>query len=601
MKKEVFLVLFIFSIISVSSLAAAAISNDSINVDKAYKCLSDQITQRGCDKLSSEEKIFSLLSVGKCRSQVISDEQTAGCWPSSSCDIKTTALALLALHDQNKAENWLLDQAITPPNLNWYLQIESGKETSCEITFSSGTYNVEFSEDKKILSSSGKCFSQAQDGYWLRISNSCIDEKFAITCDNDFLTNLIYQGQSSNVLYVSPETSSASANGETIEKINATCFGTKGCDYEGSLWAALALSSSGHINDVKNVIPYLVTNAEDNKKYLPDSFLYLLTSDADYRAQLLSQQNPQRYWLASSSNNKFYDTALALYPFSAEQDFTEKTNAKQWLFSTQNSDGCWENNIRNTAFILSSVWPRNTASGDGGGSSDCQSSGYFCRSGLSCSNDGGTNFSDYYCPSSQICCSVQEKQESCRDLNGTICTSSQTCEDGVRDFTASDLRYGESCCVGGTCKTSTASSLSDCELSGGSCQSSCSSGEDISNSLCTDASQSCCVVSSTPQKKSLLWVWILSILIVLALIGILFRNKLRLFFLRFKRSSSKGGPTFPPRSFPPPTMPMMMRRPMQRRILPPQQPASRKTLPVKPKEENKELDDVLKKLKDMGK
>ncbi|MEK6917358.1 MAG: hypothetical protein AABW51_00230 [Nanoarchaeota archaeon] len=601
MKKEVFLASLIFSIIFASSLAAAAISNDSVNVGKAYKCLTDQITQRGCDKLSSEEKIFSLLSVGKCRSQVISDEQNIGCWPFSSCSIKTTALALLALHDQNKAETWLIDQSITPPNLNWYLQIESGKETSCEITFSGGAYNVEFSEDKKIVSSSGKCFSQAQDGYWLRISNSCIDEKFTITCDNDFLTNLIYQGQSSNVLYVSPETSSASANGETTEKINATCFGTKNCDYEGSLWAALALSSSGHIDQVKNVIPYLVTNADDNKKYLPDSFLYLLTSDADYRAQLLTQQNPQRYWLASSSNNKFYDTALALYPFSAEQDFTEKTNAKQWLFSTQNSDGCWENNIRNTAFILSSVWPKNIASEDGGGTADCQSSGYFCRSGLSCENDGGTNLSDYYCPSAQICCTVQEKQKTCSELKGIICSSSQTCENGVKGFTASDINSGESCCVGGTCEASSTTSLSDCEFSGGACRDSCFSGESLSNDLCTDTSQTCCVVSSAPQNKSLLWVWILVILIVLILIGILFRNKLRLFFLRFKGNKSRGGPMMPPRSFPPPTMPMMMRRPMQRRILSPQQPVLRKPLPAKPKEENKELDDVLKKLKEMGK
>jgi hypothetical protein len=599
MKKEVLLLALIF-VILFSSFSSAEIANESAKKDKAYDCLKNQIDDRTCAKLSSEEKIFSLLAAGECGSEVDKDAKGNECWPSSGCTIKATAQAIMALNGNNdKAEKWLLSQNKTPSNIDWYLQVESTEATSCEISFASGSYNLELSEEKKIISSSGRCFSKTQEDYWLKISDSCLKEEFTISCDNGFLTNLIYKERGSDVFYISSETSSAAADGETIEKINSFCFGVDKCDYEGSLWAALALSGEQG-DEIENFLPYLLTNAEDNDKFLPESFLYFLTEDSEYRSLLLSKQKPQGYWLESNSN-KFYDTALALLPFSGEQDFSEKTKAKEWLISTQGTNGCWENNIRNTAFILFSVWPKSVSSGGGGSTkADCEASDYSCRSATSCTQDGGNVLDDYSCVGTKKCCDVEEVLETCRELSGIVCSSSEECESGTEANTASDLGTGETCCVGGTCEEVVVPFLG-CESINGNCRSSCLSNEDISSELCEDPSDDCCIPGPEPTSNYL-WVWILSGLILLILLGILFRNKLRLFFLRFKGGKSRQGPSMPPRMFPPPTMPTMIRRPMQRRILPPQpvQP-QRRPLPVKPKEENKELDDVLKKLKEIGK
>jgi len=92
--------------------------------------------------------------------------------------------------------------------------------------------------------------------------------------------------------------------------------------------------------------------------------------------------------------------------------------------------------------------------------------------------------------------------------------------------------------------------------------------------------------------------WVLGILIIIVIIGIIFRNKLRMFFLRFKGTGGPRPRPGPGSGFPP--MPTgTMRPPIQRRILPPEprRPISR-TPAQKPKEE---LDEVLNKLKEMGK
>jgi hypothetical protein len=573
-------------------------------VDNAYECLEDKVEGQ-CSSLSTEEKIFSLWAIDECQAELLADSSNDGeCWPDGNCRIKTTAQAVLALDNTgvnvDKAKDWLLSQNRTTTELTWYLEIESPEETRCSIDYSGSSYSVDIGEDKKISNNAGSCLILAQDDYWLRVPPSCYNVEFAISCDQSFLTTLLFRKSTSPTIHVLQETSSASADGTTTEIVESSCFAEGNvCDYEGSLWAALVLDSLDE--DISAYLPYLITLAEDNDRFLPESFLYFITSELEYRTDLLLKQKSNKWWM--ESGDKFYDTALALYPFQPET-LQEKINSKEWLLSVQDPNSCWENNVRNTAFILASIWPRTFGGGGDGGDGglpSCEGAGYYCVSTGSCDRQ---ILSEFDCPSLFKCCSAPPAQETCAEVGGEICSSNEVCRQGTIVSTP-DLSFGTSCCSGGYCEAVT-QEPAECELNGGICRTyGCNDNEEESVYACEFSGDTCCV-QKAEEGRSYLWIWILFILIVLVVAGIIFRDKLRAFWLRAKSrfGKSRPGPGPPHRPGPrPPPHHRPMRRfiPERRILLPAPGPPPRRPARVGKSRSQKELDDVLKKLKSMGK
>ncbi len=627
MRKRVVFGLLILSVIivalfAVSVSAATNSTTEQQKVANAYSCLENKSKIGStCSSFSTEEKIFALWADDLCQAQVTNassnPSSTKQCWPNGGCNVKTTAQAVLALDnvgaDTTNAQNWLTNQSKTPTDLTWYLEIEPQNATSCTVTYAGRPFNIDIGTDKKISGNPGGCLIISPNGYWLQIGPSCYNQDFQVSCTDNFITTLLYQQPSSSTIHVSDQANSAAAGGTTSEQVSSYCLANGNtCSYEGTLWGALALKATG--KDISSYIPYLITLANDNQQYLPDAFLYYLTGDDTYQTSLLQDQQNSQYW--SVSGDKLYDTALALYPFMS-MDVTEKSNSKQWLLSTQSSNGCWNNNVRDTAFLLASIWPKTfTNSNPSGGPTfqDCQNSGYYCVTSGTCMSNAGTVYGEYSCPSSfQECCSISQQQQKCSDQGGVICSSGQFCK-GANPVSAADTGGAETCCIGGTCTVSSSTNtnsggLSDCEGNGGACRTGpCVSGEQATTTYsCTPSSETCCVASpgnTTSSGGSTLWIWILLILIVLVAIGIIFRGKLRMFWLKLKggrRSGPSGGPRFGPG----PSSPYnpIPQRPMERRILiPPPQPRPQpRPRPTGKSPAQKELDDVLKKLKDMGK
>lgn len=591
MTKKVFLFsLLIILLISVIPFVLAD-ENDTeeFKVNKAYDCLEEKVKDK-CSSLSCEEKIFSLLAVSECKNELIDDSIDNECWSKSGCKIKTTAQAILALNKEgvstDEAETWLLSQNKTPPDVVWYLQIESPSSTTCSITYGGSEYSVVIGEDKKISSGAGSCLSLSEGAWWLTISSSCYDNEFEISCDKQFLTSLLFKKEKSSVIHVSENTNSASAEGTTKEKVNSFCFMQGGsCDYEGSLWAALVLDYLDY--DISSYMPYLVTMADGNEKYLPESFLYLLTDDSDYRVSLLEKQKTN-YW--EESGDKFYDTALALYPFQYEEP-QQKTSSKEWLLEVQDKGGCWKGNIRNTAFLLYSIWPEDSIVEPITEEEDCEVDGHgYCMSSMSCQETGGTELTSYSssCSGVNICCDKEKLLDTCEEMGGEVCSFSEECSTS----TIEALDTSE-CCLG---YCSEPPQETECELNGETCKDECSEDEEESSYSC-DYGKVCCVEKITP-KPNYWWIWGLLILIVLVLLGIVFRDKLRPYWFRFTslgKSKTRGGP----RSGFPPPFGMPPRRIMPRQIFPPRGPSQR--APARTPRPKGELDEVLKKLKEMGK
>ncbi|MFW6282640.1 MAG: proline-rich domain-containing protein [Minisyncoccales bacterium] len=666
MKKEVifsslFLIVLVFFLPLVlteeNSTESDAPVDEDEKIDNAYDCLEEKVDAKTCSDMNTEEKIFALLSIGECEDELIEESNDRKCWPASRCNIKTTAQAVFAIdkrgsEDIEEAKEWLLSKEIFPSDLEWFLQIESSKKTKCTIEYKGASFKINIDEDKKIDSNAGSCLQLSQGDYWLKISGNCYDDAFTITCDKDFLSNIFFKRKDSSVIHVLDKTSFGSPNSSTIEEINSSCFSTSGnCNYESTLWAALALETAEQ--PTKRYLSYLIAMKEENEELLPEVFLYFLTGAYDFRNDLLLKQKENKYW--DESGDKIYDTSLALFPFQYESS-TEKANAKEWLLETQDENGCWKDNIKTTSQALYFIWPRDFSSdsGDGGEPTylNCTNAGYFCRPSIDCVEDEGNILNEYECSGSYKCCDTEKEETTCSEQGGEICNSEQSCIGGRNDSDYDELGSGEVCCIGGSCQEKTQEDY-DCEPSGGVCRTSCQDDEEEDSFYTCAYGENCCFEKpeSPEPEKNYLWLWILlGILVVLIILGIIFREKLKPYwykllskFQKRKSSSSGRGPPGPrrgppgyppgpgfsgprrgPPGYPQRPMPSGQKRPpigspgnpstkppaspktpSQRKILPPGE--SSKTpqqkspkIPLK-KESRKELDDVLKKLKDMGK
>ena len=649
MKKKVSIFIFLILILLVNlSIISAELTaqEEQDKVALAYDCLKEKIDSIDCTRMSVEQSIFSLLSVNECLTRVSEESLDLKCWPKSNCDLKTTAQAILALNqiqeDTLLAEEWLMSQNMTPNDLNWFLEVDSLEPTTCSTNYGSKTFNFKIAENKKIIETSGDgtpCLSVSTNGYWIEINKNCYDETFETTCDQNFLTTLIFKKSDAPTIYVLDSTNSQSAGGITIEKINSLCFSKSGitCNYEGSLWAALVLNSRGH--DVSAYMPYLVGESIDNTRYSPESFLYYLTSEVEYRTQIFENQISDKYWQNFGSNNKYYDTALELYPFQGESGISEKTNTKEWLLTeAQGQDGCWDSgNIISNAFLLHSIWPEYSGnpdpgsscglagyncveesscaagneitqytcgtgmtccdSGFGGSSDGCEENGFFCVSGMNCE---GNILYEYDCSGLYLCCDVNNEEKTCAEWGGDICTSNEYCQSG-ETISTPNLNYGESCCMEGSCTEIEVGSDFDCEENYGICEiSSCGTDYEKTTAYSCEFGDSCCIKSTTPgpstSSGSKWWIWVLVILIIIVLVAVVFRDKIKEFLIKNKsRKTPSGmqGRGFPP-GFPP-SRPMGP--PPQRRIMPP----PRRPMPQRmPAQRPGEINDVLKKLKDMS-
>jgi len=611
MKKEgsklIVLFVIIFAFLILFSFIALAEENDTqetdetdkiSQMDKAYSCLEDMIEDKTCESLSVEEQAFSLLAVGKCKSEMIDNSENDECWPSSECRLRDTALALLALDKTGSStddvEEWLLSKKKSPQDLIWYLEIDANEETKCKITYEGETKTITVGEDRKISGSAGTCLSLAEDNYWLKIKDTCYEKNFTISCNKDFSSALVYKKKLGSTIYIPSETESAPAEGTTKHQVNAFCFSTSSsCDYEGSLWATLALAKTS--NDVSAFLPYLIALSDEteNKKYFPSSFLYMITDYEEYFSDIIDKQKSSGYWEISDSNKKFYDTSLALLALY-EVDAEHKDTAKAWLLEVQGEDGCW-NNVRDTAFVLYSAWPKAVSAGEAGEVDYCTEYNYFCVAPEECSQED--TLDDYYCSGlSAVCCKTKPAEETCAEKEGIICKENEACTSA--EVPASDGK----CCLG----SCIVQELTECEVAYYDCKYDCSSGEEEKAYSC-GTGKVCCGAKTAGSSW---WIWLLIILLIiliaLVVLAIIFRNQFKIWLFRIKNKFKRGpaptttrpGPRFPPA---PPSGARMM--PRTRMFLP------RQSQTYQPKgfvrkvisKTDKELEETLRKLREMSK
>ena len=582
-------------------------------IDKAYTCLKFGLGDDCGNTASTEQNVFSLLAMAYDSSTQsdcvdhLEGKKKDDCWGktgSDSCNIKSTAQVILAFDHVGKNVDdyvdWLLSKRKLVDELDWFLEVDANTATSCKIKTNGGnekTFSI--AENKKFTSGSSSCLSRAEQNYYLKIDDDCLDNNFTISCDQDFISTIWYRKQGESTMFISSETHSAPAEGSTEEKINSYCFGTSSsCDYQGSLWAALALGKVGE--DTHIYIPYITAMADEteNKKYIPSAFLYMLTNEDDYYAELVDEQKQDKYW-EESNDKKFYDTALALLALQ-DVNIDAVDNSEEWLLGVQETSGCWHsNNLLETAFLLYAGWPKASTVVVGGGSSRsyCTDFSYYCTSPGECSL--ADTLGNYYCTGSNICCDTEPLEQTCDEKDGIVCESNQQCTGS--EVTAYDTNY---CCLA-SCQVE---SDNACQKATYFCKDECSSSQEEKTAYAGDCGfQEVCCGEIDEKGSPWLLIILLIILIILVVLAIIFREQVKIWFFRIKSKFKFGkSPKPSSRPTPPPTGAAQFGRP--RYVIPRQGSTRRRPSrrpptrpPARRGSKDSVFDDTMKKLRDMSK
>ncbi len=527
--------------------------SDSDKIENGFQCLEDKVGD--CSGLTVQEISYTILSTpdnvfDSCVSELES-QKSGDNWG----NVKDTSLAILALQhagkDTSASEAWIIDQALTPEDLVWYLQQDSNSPSTCNIGYDSESYVVSVGENKKFDKDAGPCLTRSQSSFWLEVDSTCYNKDFKIQCDADFAVSLLYKNKNSPVMHVLEGTQNAPAFEDVSINVISKCFGDSSCDYETTSWATVALLKTRH--DISEYVPYLMALSETQKRYLPDAFIYMITNYQDYAAQLMEDRRLGNYWEAeNSAYNKFYDTALALISLEGSSASQIK-DSKDWLLFSQPTSGCWQDSIRDTAMVL---WALTTRQGrsSSGGTTTCSSGGFFCIPRSDCPS--GERLDNYYCSSISTTCCETENLKSCSEYLGEVCSGDEVCIGNERDSSDSPA-----CCTG-NCEVP--EDTNECESNLYSCKSSCSDEEEsIGYSCDTGSSQICCKTKSS-EDAGLGTVWIITILIliVMGILGWILRDKLKIEWFKIKSKFKKdkggnssiqgGGPGIPPKpGFPP--------------------------------------------------
>ncbi len=547
LSKAIFVVLILALLFTFHSAGVQAADNQT-KIDNAYKWLSDKVKASGAGGGwgNTEENAFSILALKNFDStlaqqgmqNLLTNSKNSGeCWPSASCRVKDTALALVAMNamgaDTSKAKAWLIaQQKLFLEEGNWFLQYEiagAGNGT-CKAEY---TYGGENRQDN-ILVRSDRTVSLQQASlcldvlagkpWWAAIKSNCLQTEFFVSCqESNWLANILFISDPLYMPFIEVKSPG-------ILKISSKCFPSASggaCDYDATQWATYALKLLGEDAQTR---AYLESGADANKP-LSYAFLYLIRQDLVYGQKLATEQSAAGYW---DGSDKFFRTAIS-YLSMRETTLAKLDVAKGWLFSNQNQDYSWgSQKQRDTAAVLWAVFSF-SGSGSVGGTQRCVDFGNVCcstsdvKSGaleistLSCADQLGT-----VCVSPSDC-KAAATEERCGIDNGVCCS---TAASGAQRYSELDstCSFGEVCAS--SCETTTQEET--CTDFGFCCDAVAKDATKYPNfDLTCSSGQACaseCKSSSTGNLKLL--IWILVALVVAGLIVLL--------VVLMRRRKSKG-------------------------------------------------------------
>jgi len=499
-------------LISILLLAANTLAQEQSIAEKGFQWLNSKVVDGSWNSnvFDTSIAVIALQEAGlsfnaeQGANWLLTQQDSLGCFPKGDCKVKETAFAAYALDitnkDSSKAVDWLLNTAQTPtPTVGrWWLQIATTTAGSCLLTYQEA--NVTFTENITIENNR---IANCNNNPWFDL-RSCIPNnplarnpslEFNVDCSSlpgSPIISLIYNSGAS--YYILQEDHKSSA----LIDVDSGCWGiTKraNCDYETSLYATYALNKIG-------VLPGSIIWLRDNYQpsiSLHNSILALTTGKQNYINALVQLQEADGSW-----NKNVYQTSFSTLALKGSQQSEQLAKAIGFLKSQQREDGSWNNDVVDTSLaLLSGFTEERVACGDG-----------FCDKGeeVSCPQDCQAPAEGQL----EVCFnSVDDDGDAYIDCDDPDCVGDIACEeveicsDGIDNDFDTLIDCDDSDCIRNLACEKT-------EV--------CNDGLDNDDDGLADCDDlDCEFYESCPlqkEKTSLLWLWILLILLVMA--GVLF-------------------------------------------------------------------------------
>jgi len=307
----------------------------------AYSWLSSQVGN--WQNLSIEENALALLALkykdtaaGKT-ALLEKRNKEKDCWP-LTCDVKSTALASIAISPDETAKNWLLLSQNSITLGLWNLMINSTKNETCmlkvnnkerEIGIVEGitSFDIDLPDDETII-----------------ITLNCTDIGAEVINTYLGIINKFPLKKEDNLL--------------KITLSNEKCWGSSfrsSCNAESTAYALWALNELD-IED-SEAVNWLLKNAKTTKE---KAFTYFFTQDAAVESWLLNNQAKEGYWkvreLALPDAPDIEATVVASFALAERgENAAAIEKAKSWLLEQyiDNKFGT----IQQTAFVLYKIFP----------------------------------------------------------------------------------------------------------------------------------------------------------------------------------------------------------------------------------------------------
>ena len=307
----------------------------------AYSLLSSQVGN--WQNLSIEENALALLALkykdtaaGKT-ALLEKRNKEKDCWP-LACDIKSTALASIAISPDATAKNWLLLSQNSISLGLWNLMINSTKNETCMLKINNKEREISIVEGITSFD------IDLPDDETITITLNCTDIGAEVINTYLGIINKFPLKKEDNLL--------------KITLSNEKCWGSSfrtSCNAESTAYALWALKELG-IED-SEAVDWLLKNAKTTKE---KAFTYFFTQDAAVESWLLNNQAKEGYWkvreLALPDAPDIEATVIASFALAERGEHAAAIEkAKSWLLEQyiDNKFGT----IQQTAFVLYKIFP----------------------------------------------------------------------------------------------------------------------------------------------------------------------------------------------------------------------------------------------------
>jgi len=290
------------------------------------------------------------------KKELYSKSNAGECWPAGTCDVKSTALALLALKnisnetERQKIINWLLDSQNSLALGLWDVVINSTSSETCKLRINENYYDVAISSGQSIESIGSKI--------------SYPEVNLSLNCSIDLQSAKVVHTYLGKITEIPMQ--KEIINGNYLFRVvlnNKKCWGANSrssCNATSTAFAILALKNFNSEADIASAIAWLNQNTQTTQE---KALAFLFSKDSSLQAWLVNNQAQLGFWskgaIALDNQSDVLSTTIATYSLENSGTFDKNSTvilkAKRWLYEQYKGNS--NISVMNLASLLSFVFP----------------------------------------------------------------------------------------------------------------------------------------------------------------------------------------------------------------------------------------------------